>query len=408
MIIIGSDNLKKFLSSLFAVLILLTACSFKWQEEVPQVETNPKEEWVTETLNNMTLDEKIGQMLIVSDYSTSMNDELLNDLNKIKPGGFILFSENFESYEQTVKLIADIKNTSSIPMFISIDQEGGKVQRLKKLSDAEVTSIPPMYQLGLTNDASLAYKVGKVVGEELRVFDINLDFAPVLDIYSNPKNTVIGTRSFGKTSELVSKMAIPFAKGLEEAGIIPVYKHFPGHGDTLEDSHNTLPIINKTKEELMNMELKPFIEAIANDAKIIMVGHLAVPKITNDNAPASLSKIVITNLLKEELGFDGLVITDALNMGALTKKYTKEDIYINAIKAGVDILLMPDFDIETVNIIKNAVTNQKIAEEKINESVKKILDLKYDLLQEENIYNKEYLGSVVHQEIISKINEVIY
>ena len=183
------------------------------------------------------------------------------------------------------------------------------------------------------------------------------------------------------------------------------YKHFPGHGDTLEDSHNTLPIINKTKEELMEMELKPFIEAIKNDAKIIMVSHLAIPKITNDNTPASLSKVIVTDLLKEELGFDGLVITDALNMKALTNEYTEEEIYMNAINAGVDILLMPDFDIETIDIIKNAILNQEISEERINESVKKILNLKYDLLEEENTYTKEYLGSIEHQEIISKIDE---
>ena len=151
------------------------------------------------------------------------------------------------------------------------------------------------------------------------------------------------------------------------------------------------------------MELKPFIEAIENDAEIIMVSHLAVPKITGNNTPATLSKEIITDLLKEELGFDGIVITDALNMKALTNKYTEEEIYINAINAGVDILLMPDFDIETINIIKQAITSAEISEEQIDKSVSKILDLKYDLLEEENIYTKEYLGSISHQEIISKI-----
>lgn len=404
----GSDNLKKILLSLFTMLILLTACSPQpIEEDTPKENSNPKEEWITEELTKMTLEEKIGQMLIVADYSTNMNDNLLNKLNKVKPGGFILFSENFDSYEQATKLIEDIKNTSNLPMFISIDQEGGKVQRLKKLSDAEITIIPSMYKLGLTNDPNLAYEVGKVIGEELRVFNININFAPVLDIYSNPKNTVIGNRAFGTTSEVVSNMGISLAKGLEETGIIPVYKHFPGHGDTLEDSHNTLPIINKTKEELMNMELKPFIEAIENDAKIIMVSHLAVPKITNDYTPASLSRTIVTDLLKEELGFDGLVITDALNMGAITNAYTEEEIYTNAINAGVDILLMPDFDIETINIIKQAITNNEIKEEEIDDSVRKILELKYDLLEEENTYIKEYLGSIEHQEIISKIDEEV-
>lgn len=410
--------MKKVLLSICTILLLLTACSltFKDEEEIPkqentvepdasQEEVNPKEEWIEDILDNLSLEEKIGQMLIVSDYNTSMTDELLTNFNEVKPGGFILFGENIKSYEQTTNLIKDIKNTSNIPLFISIDQEGGRVQRIKKLPDATVSIIPPMYNLGLTNDTNLAYEVGKVIGEELRVFDINMDFAPVLDIYSNPKNTVIGNRSFGTTAEIVSNMGISLAKGLENTGIIPVYKHFPGHGDTLEDSHATLPIINKTKEELMDMELKPFIEAIKNDAKIIMVSHLAIPKITNDNTPASLSKVIVTDLLKEELGFDGIVITDALNMKALTNEYIEEEIYMNAINAGVDILLMPDFDIETIDIIKNAILNQEISEERINESVKKILNLKYDLLEEENTYTKEYLGSIEHQEIISKIDE---
>ena len=404
--------MKKFLSCLLLVVSLLAIIlsttllddDKKYVIDISGEEVNAKDLWVEEKLSNMSVEEKIGQMLMVLDYSKEVDEELLDKLNTIKPGGFILFAENFESYEQTKKLIEDIKSTSDIPMFISIDQEGGRVQRLKELSDAEVTVIPPMYNLGLTNDVDLAYEVGQVVGEELRVFDINMNFAPVLDIYSNPENTVIGNRSFGTTSSLVSNMALSFAKGQESTGIISVYKHFPGHGDTLEDSHNTLPIITKTKEELLELELIPFIDAIENDADVIMVGHLAVPEITNDNTPASLSKEIVTGLLKEELGFDGLVITDALNMGALTKNYTEEEIYVNAINAGVDILLMADFDTETVEIIKGNIKNGTIKMEEIDDSVKKILELKYDKLFIPNNYTKEYLGNTSHQEIISKIN----
>ena len=367
--------MKKFLSCLLLVVSLLAIIlsttllddDKKYVIDISGEEVNAKDLWVEEKLSNMSVEEKIGQMLMVLDYSKEVDEELLDKLNTIKPGGFILFAENFESYEQTKKLIEDIKSTSDIPMFISIDQEGGRVQRLKELSDAEVTIIPPMYNLGLTNDVDLAYEVGQVVGEELRVFDINMNFAPVLDIYSNPENTVIGNRSFGTTSSLVSNMALSFAKGQESTGIISVYKHFPGHGDTLEDSHNTLPIITKTKEELMELELIPFIDAIENDADVIMVGHLAVPEITNDNTPASLSKEIVTGLLKEELGFDGLVITDALNMGALTKNYTEEEIYVNAINAGVDIFLMADFDTETVEIIKENIKNGTIKMEEIDD-----------------------------------------
>lgn len=401
--------MKKLLSCLLVVLIILAiiySSSFlegKDKKEPVENEVSEKDLWVERQLDNMTLEEKIGQMLMVFDYSTIVDEELLNKLNTIKPGGFILFSENFESYEQTKKLIEDINSTSDIPMFISIDQEGGRVQRLKNLSDVEVTIIPSMYNLGLTKDKELAFEVGRIVGEELRVFGINMNFAPVLDIYSNPENTVIGNRSFGTTSNLVSDMALSFANGQESTGIISAYKHFPGHGDTSEDSHNTLPVITKTKEELMELELRPFIEAINKGADVIMVGHLAIPDITSDNTPASLSREVVTDLLKEELGYKGLVITDALNMDALTNNYTEEEIYINAINAGVDILLMPDFDSDTIEMIVNAISSGTITMEEINDSVEKILELKYDKLFIENTYTKEYLGSLEHQEIISRI-----
>lgn len=395
--------MKKLFISLLIGLIFITGCEQKVDDKEQGKEENKIDKLVEETIESMTLEEKIGQMLIVSYRSSEADDNLLEILESVKPGGFILFSANFESYEQARKMIDDINSTSDIPMFMSIDQEGGKVQRIKSLSDSKVTIIPPMLELGNTNDEKLAYEVGKVVGEELRVFDINMDFAPVLDVYSNEENTVIGNRAFGTNSDIVSKMGLSFAKGLESTGVIPVYKHFPGHGDTKEDSHFTLPVITKTKEELMEMELIPFKNAIEESAEVIMIGHLAVPNITGDNTPASLSKEIITDLLKEELGFDGLVITDALNMGALTNNYSKKEIYIKAINAGVDILLMASPSKEAVKIIKEAVVKKEVSEESINNSVSKILRLKYSSFQENNIYTKDYLGSNEHQEIINRI-----
>ena len=392
--------MKKLFCFLFVLLFIASGCNK--EINTPNRESD-KENRIEEQLKEMSLEEKIGQMLIVSYEGTSVTEELFSLLNQVKPGGFILFSNNFSDYEQTQKLIADIKSTSEIPMFISIDQEGGRVQRIKNLSDQEVTIIPPMYEIGLTRDEDFAYQVGKVIGEELRVFDINMDFAPVLDIYSNPNNTVIGDRSFGTTSDIVSTMAISLASGLQDTGVISVYKHFPGHGDTLEDSHDTLPIVTKTKEELMNFELIPFIQAIENGAEAIMVGHIAVPSITKDNTPATLSKVLIQDLLKDELGFQGLVITDGLNMKSLTNLYSQEEIYINAILAGVDILLMPEFSLNTIEIIKNAVLNGEISEERIDDAVTKILTLKYKRLSDDNPYTREYLASTNHKKIVFKI-----
>ena len=389
--------MKKLL--LLFLLLTLSGCS----EDI-QIQDN-KELWVKEELESMSLEEKIGQMLIVSFDNLENDEELLDRFKEVKPGVFILFSDNFESYSQTKKLINDINSTSDIPMFVSIDQEGGRVQRLKELDDQTVSVIPAMYELGLTNDINLAYEVGRVMGEELRDFNINMDFAPVLDIYSNSENTVIGDRSFGNNPELVTNMALSFSKGLESTDIIPVYKHFPGHGDTYEDSHQELAIIDKTKEELYELELIPFIEAINRGANVIMVGHLALPNITGNYIPASLSKEIINDLLREELGFKGIVVTDALNMKALTNEYSKEEIYILAIKAGVNILLMPDFDKTTIDIISKAVLTGVISEELINESVEKILTLKYDKVFVNNSYTKDYLGSLEHDSVIKKIKK---
>ena len=401
-------NLKNVILCLLSVLVVITSCFTNVKNNVKEITAISKKDlWVEEQLKNMSLDEKIGQMLIVADSTLTADEKLLENLKQVKPGGFILFSDNFESYKQTIKLIEDISSTNEIPLFISIDQEGGRVQRLKELNDSLVTEIPAMYQLGLTEDQDLAYEVGKVVGEELRTLNINMDFAPVLDIYSNPQNSIIGDRAFGTTAKLVTDMALSFSQGLESTGVIAVYKHFPGHGDTTEDSHKTLPIINKSKDELLDLELIPFINAIENGADVIMVGHLAVPRITGNNTPASLSKKIINDLLREELGFNGLVITDALNMDALTEEYTEEEIYINAINAGVDILLMPDFDFDTIKMISDAVTEGIIMEEEIEDSAEKILALKFDKLFTENTYSLEYLGSIKHQEIISRIDKIL-
>lgn len=193
-------------------------------------------------------------------------------------------------------------------------------------------------------------------------------------------------------------MAGSLAKGLEETGVIPTYKHFPGHGDTDVDSHVDLPVINKSYEELKALELQTFSYAVNNNAKLIMVGHIALPNITGDNTPASLSKVLITDILKKDLNYNGLVITDALNMKALTDNYTQEEIIVKAIEAGVDILLMPDDIEKSLDYVKN-----NISEERINESVKKILMFKYSYLENYELLDKDYLGCREHKEIVSKI-----
>lgn len=392
----------KFIVPILIVAFVVTGCLYFDKIDEKDLTTEQK---VNKLLSKMSLEEKIGQMLVIYYTKDTYDNTLDNTIKNIGPGGFILFKENIDNYNQLTTFIKSMQENSKVPMLISIDQEGGIVQRLKNIDD-EVSIIPAMVEVGATNDEKLAFEIGQLIGKELSVFGINMNYAPVIDINSNPNNTVIGNRAFGSDYELVSKMGIATAKGLKESNVISVYKHFPGHGDTLEDSHETLPILNKTKEELYQLELKPFIDAINNGAEVIMIGHIAVPKLTGDNTPASLSKVVITDLLKEELKFKGIVITDALNMGAL--EGSSEEIIVKAINAGVDMLLMPGSSKITVSIIKSAIVNKQITEEQINNSVRKILTLKYNnnLFEEKTLNDKSILNCEDHQKILDKIKEV--
>lgn len=366
----------------------------------------PKEDEVQALFDSLSLDEKIAQMLIIDFQNQTIDEEKLNLLREIKPGGFILFGENFTTYDETLNLIKNIKSTSEIPMFISVDEEGGRVSRLSNISDINLNDIPPAFSIGNTNDPNIAYSIGEIIGKRLSVFGINMDFAPVIDIYSNPNNTVIGDRAFGTNSSLVSKMGLQVAKGLNDQNVISVYKHFPGHGDTTADSHYELPVVTKTVEELENLEFIPFQNAIDNGAEVIMIAHLAMPNITSDNTPSSLSKEIVTGLLREKMGYKNLIVTDSLKMKAITDNYSERDIYKLAINAGVDLLLMPKDPQKAIALIKEMVESGEISEDRINESVMKILRLK--ALRINNNYDKyldeEYLKSSEYEEVLSKIN----
>lgn len=365
---------------LLATITLSYGLKFLKVYETEKQEQNYMEEQISNYLNGMSLEEKIGQMLMISNRTPTMTSELNTTLNHVKPGGFIFFAENFTNQENSKKLIKDINDTTKIPMLLSIDQEGGRVQRIKSQNDIIVTDIPPMSDIGATNDFEKAYEVGVTIGTDLKTFGLNMNFAPVLDVLTNTENKSILGRSFGNNSTTVSEMGINVANGLKSTGIIPTYKHFPGHGSTTVDSHYELPVLTKTKEELWESDLIPFQNAIHNQAEVIMIGHLAIPNITNNSIPSSLSKEIITDLLKNELNYKGIVITDALNMKAITKYYSESQIYEMAINAGVDILLMPEHPEMAINMIKDSIEKGKIKESQINDSVKKILTLKYKYL----------------------------
>lgn len=353
--------------------------------------------------NDISLDKKIGQMIcldfrfwndgISQKPVTEINDDIRQIISKYNIGCVILFAQNFVNKEQAVKLISDLQKTAigsgNPPLIIAVDQEGGKVERfsfdrerLKNNADIETSEE--------------AFEKGKFIAEELRRLGINCNFAPVVDINSNPSNPVINVRSFGNNADTVSEFGEKFLEGLHSQNIIGVAKHFPGHGDTSVDSHFALPTVNKTLEELEALELKPFKTLIGSDVDMIMTAHIELPKIENETTiskkdrnkiclPATLSKVILKDVLRDRLGFNGVIISDAMNMKAISENFGDYESAKIAIKAGIDILLMPvslrnkeDFSkLEgMINYIKDAIKNGEISEKNIDQSVERILKLK--------------------------------
>lgn len=392
---------KKFIILFIFIITILTGCSNNKKVSNKDFEKLSIEEKVNYKMDNLSIDEKIAQMLIVYYIGDEYDENLSNIIKEVKPGGFILMSDNITTYDRTLNFVKGMQNDSDIPMIISTDEEGGSVQRIKGIRDISVTDIPYMYYLGQTKDKNLAYKVGEIIANELRTIGVNLTYAPVMDIYSNPNNTVIGKRSFGSDSNTVYDMATSLKNGIEDNLVNTCIKHFPGHGDTETDSHFEIPIINKTLDELENSDLLPFIKSI-NDTNMIMVGHIALPKITNSSIPASLSKEIVTDLLKNKYNYKGLVITDALNMRSLTNNYSDKEIYTMAINAGVDLLLMPNGSKNAIKYIKEAIDDEEIDINTINESVRKILTYKYSNIKE-NYLDKSYLNKNEYSNVLNQI-----
>ncbi len=392
---------KKFIILFIFIITILTGCSNNKKVSNKDFEKLSIEEKVNYKMDNLSIDEKIAQMLIVYYIGDEYDENLSNIIKEVKPGGFILMSDNITTYDRTLNFVKGMQNDSDIPMIISTDEEGGSVQRIKGIRDISVTDIPYMYYLGQTKDKNLAYKVGEIIANELRTIGVNLTYAPVMDIYSNPNNTVIGKRSFGSDPNTVYDMATSLKNGIEDNLVNTCIKHFPGHGDTETDSHFETPIINKTLDELENSDLLPFIKSI-NDTNMIMVGHIALPKITNSSIPASLSKEIVTDLLKNKYNYRGLVITDALNMRSLTNNYSDKEIYTMAINAGVDLLLMPNGSKNAIKYIKEAIDDEEIDINTINESVRKILTYKYSNIKE-NYLDKSYLNKSEYSNVLNQI-----
>ena len=401
--------MKKRISLLIMVFFLLglVGCDLepakgneiKVQEKTEKVQDNKSEENqkkeilsapieepdpIDKLLKKMTPSEKIGQLFMVDVQQdkegkaiTAVNAEVKEKIKKYKVGGVILFKGNIQTKEQTKRLIKEMQAQASIPLFVGVDEEGGMVSRVGANSKINKVPFKSAFTIGQTGNVRIAYDEAKRMGKLLKELGFNMDFAPVADIYNNPANTVIGKRSFGQTKEEVTPMVISFAKGLLSENVQPVLKHFPGHGNTKEDSHAGLAYMDKTKAQIEQEELIPFLKAADEGIDAVMRGHLIV-KAIDSKYPATLSKkwhdYMKTLMDTQKI----LMITDAMNMGAIAEYYTSEEAAVMSFMAGNDIILMPkDLNSAHEGILK-AYKKGIISEERLNISVRKILSKKLE------------------------------
>ncbi|MFI6881399.1 glycoside hydrolase family 3 protein [Streptosporangium canum] len=342
---------------------------------------------VEAVLARMSVEDKVGQLFMpvlygpAADTVSGENQARFGvgtpakAVAKYRPGGVILFpwADNVKNVRQVVALTNGLQKASpEIPLLVGADQENGRVSRMAPL----VTQMPGASVIGSTGDPALARRAAKVTGTELRALGINLDFAPVADVNINPRNPVIGPRAYGSDPKKVAPMVAAAVQGFHDAGIASTAKHFPGHGDTNVDSHSGLPVIQHSLSQWNKLDAPPFAAAIGKDIDAIMSAHVVMPKLDPSGDPATLSKPILTGLLREKLGFDGVVSTDALDMAGVRKKYGDGQVAVRAIQAGADLLLMPPDFPKAYGAVLAAVKSGKISTARLDQSVRRLLKLK--------------------------------
>ena len=350
------------------------------------------EDFISRLVDEMTLREKVGQLFIIrpdsldltltqeqindpkADGVTSLTDAMADTLKDYPAGGIVMFSKNITGPDQITAFHTALQTASDIPLFLAVDEEGGPVSRLANHKSFDLPQYESAAAVGSTGDTVQAFAMGSTIGSYLREYGFNMDFAPVADVNTNPDNPIIGTRAFSSDAGTAAGMAEAFAAGLRSQRIIAVFKHFPGHGDTAEDSHSGIAVSRKTPEELRTCEWLPFLSAGSGD--FVMIGHIAVPSITDDLTPATLSSQIVTDILKTELYFQGLVITDSLAMEAITDEYSPGEAALGALQAGCDMLLMPNGFTNAFDAVIAAVEDGSFPETELDAIVERILRFK--------------------------------
>jgi beta-N-acetylhexosaminidase len=354
--------------------------------------------------------QKIGAAMIVGLQGTTLTPDEKKFLVKENIGGVILFKRNFENPKQVFDLTSELRSLAKMkpdgtPFLISIDQEGGRVARFR----APFTEWPPMAKVGVIDSATVAFKVAHTIATELAAVGVNMDFAPSVDVLTNPANTVIGDRSLSSNAENVAKLGSAMVRGFIKAGVIPVAKHFPGHGNTLIDSHEELPVETKTLADLEACELEPFRRVIRARLDFLMTSHILFKNIDPD-WPVSLSKIFQTDILRGSLRYRGLIISDDLDMKALTKHHSKGDIAVRALQAGTNVLLYcnePDSPPTAIDAVEKAVADGALPEKTIADNAAAVVGLKRDLKLETFVPKWEDSQALIGAEAHNALAEAV-
>ncbi len=382
----NSCKLFMLLAAILICGLVLISCSNDDESVTPADE-------VEALLQKMTLREKVGQMFYIriesldpsiewttyDDLAALKNQEItmkMRNTNEEYPvGGIILYAWNIEDEAQLGTIIPQIRSLKGHPL-LCIDEEGGRVSRIANNPNFHVKKYESMAAIGATGDPKNAYECGNTIGTYLKKYDFDIDFAPVADVNTNPDNIIIGPRAFSDKPEVAAPMVTNYLQGLKDAGITGCIKHFPGHGDTTADTHTGYAQSLKTWDEMKQCEMVTFRAGIQWGCQLIMTAHIAVPNVTGSNIPSTLSSIVLQDKLRGELGYQNIIITDGMEMGAITQHYTSAEAAVGSIKAGVDIVLGPRDFIEAFDGVVAAVNNGTLSEERINQSVRRILTLR--------------------------------
>ncbi len=382
--------MNKKLWMLIAILtcgLVQTSCSSDDDDVTPPADA------VEVLLQKMTLREKVGQLFYIrlesldptiewttySDLANIKTQELTENMKRVNEqypvGGIILYAWNIEDEAQLARIIPQVRSLNGHPL-LCIDEEGGRVARIANNPNFNVKKYESMAAIGATGDPQNAYECGNTIGSYLKRYDFDIDFAPVADVNTNSENIVIGPRAFCDDPAVAAPMVTSYLQGLKDAGITGCIKHFPGHGDTTADTHTGYVQSLKTWEEMKVCEMVTFRAGIQWGCQLIMTAHIAVPNVTGSTIPSTLSSIVLQDKLRGELGYQNIIVTDGMEMGAITQHYTSAEAAVGSIQAGVDIVLGPRDFVEAFDAVIAAVNNGTISEERINQSVRRILKLR--------------------------------